>query len=249
VIRSPRVAVSLVPGEVVQNYDEESRLVVYLSAVAEIPRVAPAAFGRPRGRLYDVGLVENTARDETAVADARAVARVAAGDADALRELYDRHGRLVFSMAYRLTSDRQLAEECVQDVFVNLWRRASEYDSERAKVTTWLFVITRNRAIELARARSRRPDPHADVEIAGQAPDPADLLGAADEAQRVAEAIAALPQVQIEVLQLAYFDGLTHVEIAERLGLPLGTVKGRLRLALDRLRLLAERYELEVENR
>ena len=222
---------------------------VSLSAAAAIEREPAGPDGQPWGRLYDVRLVEDAARDETAVADARAVARVAAGDADALRELYDRHGRLVFSMAFRLTSDRQLAEECVQDVFVNLWRRASAYDPARAKVTTWLFVITRNRAIELARARARRPDPYADVEVAGESPDPADLLGAADEAQRVAEAMAALPQAQIDVLQLAYFDGLTHVEIAERLDLPLGTVKGRLRLALDRLRLLADRYELEVENR
>ena len=193
--------------------------------------------------------VEGTARDETAVADARAMERMAAGDQEALKELYERYGRLVFGMAYRVTSDHGLAEECTQDVFVNLWRRASEYDPGRAKVTTWLFVITRNRAIELGRARARSPDPQPDVELPGESPDPAELVGAADESQRVAEAMAELPSPQREVLQLAFFDGLTHVEIADRLGVPLGTVKGRLRLALDRLRLLADRYELEMERR
>jgi RNA polymerase sigma-70 factor (ECF subfamily) len=193
--------------------------------------------------------VEGRAGDETAVADALAVERIAAGDTDALRELYERYGRLVFGMSYRLTGDQQLSEECTQDVFVRLWRRASEYDPERAKVTTWLFVITRNRAIELGRARSRRPEPQAEVDVPGESPDPADLVGAADDAQRVAEAMAELPAPQLEVLQLAYFDGLTHVEIAERLGLPLGTVKGRTRLALERLRHLADRYELELESR
>lgn len=82
---------------------------------------------------------------------------------------------------------------------------------------------------------------------AGESPDPADLVGEADRAQRIAEAMAELPEPQLAVLRLAYFDGLTHVEISDRLGLPLGTVKGRLSLALTRLRGLAERHELEVE--
>lgn len=181
-------------------------------------------------------------------ADAVAVARVADGDTDALRELYDRYGRIVYGMTYRLTRDAQLAEEATQDTFVAVWRRAASFDPERAKLSTWLFVIARNRAIELVRARSRAPEPHESVEPAGQEPDPADLALLADDAERVAEALAELPESQLEVIRLAFFDGLSHGEIAELLGQPLGTVKSRIRLGLDRLRAQLELPEVEVES-
>jgi RNA polymerase sigma-70 factor (ECF subfamily) len=172
--------------------------------------------------------------------DATAVARVADGDKDALRELYDRYGRIVYGMAYRLTRDAQLAEEATQDTFVAVWRRAASFDPGRAKLSTWLFVIARNRAIELIRARTRTPEPQESVEPVGQEPDPADLATLADEAERIAEVLAELPENQLEVIQLAFFDGLSHGEIAERLGQPLGTVKSRIRLGLSRLRALLE---------
>ena len=180
-------------------------------------------------------------------ADAAAVARVADGDADALRQLYDRYGRIVYGMTYRLTKDAQLAEEATQDTFVTVWRRAGTYDPERAKLTTWLFVIARNRAIELVRARARRPEPHEDVEPSGEEADVAEQVALADDAELVARALAELPENQLEVIRLAYFDGLSHGEIAERLGQPLGTVKSRIRLALNRLRGLLELPELELE--
>jgi RNA polymerase sigma-70 factor, ECF subfamily len=180
-------------------------------------------------------------------ADAAAVARVANGDAEALRQLYDRHGRIVYGLTYRLTKDAQLAEEATQDTFVTLWRRAATYDPERAKVTTWLFVIARNRAIELVRSRMRAPEPHEDVEPAGEEADPAELVLLGDDAERIARAVAELPESQLEVIRLAYFDGLSHAEIAERLEQPLGTVKSRIRLGLDRLRALLELPHLEVE--
>jgi RNA polymerase sigma-70 factor, ECF subfamily len=179
--------------------------------------------------------------------DAAVVARVADGDAEALHQLYDRYGRIVYGMTYRLTKDAQLAEEATQDTFVTLWRRAAAYDPERAKLSTWLFVIARNRAIELVRARTRAPEPHEDVEPAGAEPDPADLAALADDAERIALALAELPESQFEVIRLAYFDGLSHGEIAERLDEPLGTVKSRIRLGLNRLRALLELPELEVE--
>lgn len=191
---------------------------------------------------------QSRATDESTIRDADAVERIAEGDADALRELYDRHGRLVYGLALGLLRDRPLAEECVQDVFVALWRQAGRYDRDQARVTTWLYTIARNRAIELLRRQSSRPgELHADIEPEGESPDPAELVGDADRAQRIAEAMAELPEAQLAVLRLAYFDGLTHAEISERLSLPLGTVKGRLRLALSRLRGLAERHELGVE--
>lgn len=188
--------------------------------------------------------------DDDARAGAAIMAAVARGSDEALRRLYDRYGRMVYAVSYRMTADAQLAEECTQDVFLRAWRRAGEYDPGRGKVSTWLFAIARNRSIELWRAGARR-SAHtqtlaAALQVDGRSPDdPAELASAADEAIRVAEALAELPREQLETIQLAYFEGLSHSEIAERLDLPLGTVKGRIRLALDRLRDLAGELRLE----
>jgi RNA polymerase sigma-70 factor (ECF subfamily) len=183
--------------------------------------------------------------------DGELVRRVAEGDAEALRELYRLYGTLVFGVAYRVLGDRQLAEDCTQNVFVALWRGARSYDPGRARVTTWLFTVTRNNAIDIVRRReARRADPLPEDEAAwaaGTEPDAAELTAAADTAERVAAALAELPPAQLEAVSLAYFDGLSHAEIAERLGVPLGTVKGRIRLGLDRLRELAPSYALESE--
>lgn len=181
--------------------------------------------------------------DERLAPDTAFARRVADGDAEALRILYERHGRLVYSFASRITTDPGLAEECTQDVFLTLWRKATDYDPERAKLTTWLLTITRNRAIELVRQRQRRPIAHPEIEPAGASPDTADLVAAADEAKLVAEAIGSLPEDQLEVVRLSYFDGLSHAEIARVIGIPLGTVKGRMRLALERLRPLVAKLE------
>ena len=117
--------------------------------------------------------MDEATHDDKAAVDAAAVARVASGDAVALRELYDRYGKVVYSFAYRLTHDATLSEECVQDVFVALWRRAADFDPTRAKLTTWLFVVARNRAIELGRQKNRRPELRDDLEPVGTSPDPA----------------------------------------------------------------------------
>ena len=109
-------------------------------------------------------------------------------------------------------------------------------------------MLFRSRAYDLARRRTARPvDPHEDVWTTDEAPDSADLAIAADHSVRVAEAMAELPETQREALALAYFDGLSHTEIAERLGIPIGTIKGRIRLALERMRTLAPKYALEPE--
>jgi RNA polymerase sigma-70 factor, ECF subfamily len=183
---------------------------------------------------------------EAADLDSALVRAVAEGDLEAFRALYDRYGRMVNAIAYRVVNDKQLAEECVQDVFVELWRSARRFDPTRARASTWLCAIARNRALDAVRSRGRRPVPQADVEPAGSSPDTAELVAAADQAVHVAEVMATLNPAQLEVVQLAYFDGLSHSEIATSLGLPMGTVKSRLRLALDRLRPLAEQLELEV---
>lgn len=176
-------------------------------------------------------------RATTSRLDLVALERLAAGDADALRGFYERYGSIVFGVAYRVLGDRQLAEECTQDAFLTLWREASRFDSGRARVSTWLYVVTRNRAIHLLRAREARPaTPVAEITSAGVSPDPAELVQERDSSRVVFEALAELPHPQLEVIRLAFFEGRAHSEIADQLGLPLGTVKGRIRLALDRLR-------------
>jgi RNA polymerase sigma-70 factor (ECF subfamily) len=164
--------------------------------------------------------------------DAGLVARLRARDADALRDAYGQHGAIVFGAALRVLGDHQLAEECTQDVFMTLWRTAETFEPGRARLSTWLYVVTRNRAIALDRRRRARPA----MPDAATAPDPAELAEEGDETRRVAEALADLPEEQLQVMTLAYFGSLTQEEIATRLGIPLGTVKSRARLALDRLR-------------
>jgi RNA polymerase sigma-70 factor (ECF subfamily) len=201
--------------------------------------------GDNRG-VTEIDMTESDPGDAAARLDSVLLTRIATGDGEAFRALYDRYGRMVHSVAFRILQDPQLSEECVQDVFVELWRSANRFDPARARPSTWLYAIARNRAIDALRRRARRPVPQADVEPAGSSPDTVDLVSAADEAIRVAEAMATLQPAQLEVVQLVYFDGLSHTEVAGKLGLPLGTVKSRLRLAVDRLRKLVEDLELEV---
>ncbi|HJU47764.1 MAG TPA: sigma-70 family RNA polymerase sigma factor [Gaiellaceae bacterium] len=180
--------------------------------------------------------------------DLELVRRIGEGDTNALRTLYERYGSILFGYSLRLLGDRQAAEECTQDVLLSVWRGARGYDPERAAVSSWMIAIARNRAIDAVRRRAARPaDPYAEVPEGSEAPDTAERVAADDTAARVAEALAELPEGQRDVVLLAYFQGLSHSEIAEQLRLPLGTVKGRMRLALDRLRTLAPRYALDVE--
>lgn len=182
--------------------------------------------------------------------DAHLLRHVAAGDTNALRALYDRYGPVLFGLSYKTLGDRQLAEDCVQEVFVTAWRSAGRYDPRRASVSTWLFAIARNKTVDALRRRSRRPaEPLPERWPDDEAPDAAEIVAAEDQGERIASALAELPQHQLEAVSLAYFEGLTQAEIAERLGVPLGTVKGRLRLALERLRALAPAYALETETR
>jgi RNA polymerase sigma-70 factor, ECF subfamily len=173
--------------------------------------------------------------------DAARLADVAAGDAGALGVLYDRHIRAVYSIALRVLRDESEAEEVVQDVFAQVWRQASRYDRTRGTVAAWLMTIARTRAIDRLRARRARPDSAAaslDMSTEPLAPsiDPGIVIDAERDAQRVRLALDTLPLVQRLALELAYFEGLTQSEIAERLEEPLGTVKTRIRLGLLKLR-------------
>jgi RNA polymerase sigma-70 factor (ECF subfamily) len=174
-------------------------------------------------------------------ADLDAIKRLAAGDADALALLYDRHSRLVYSLAFRVLGDTREAEEVVQDVFAQAWRQASRYDTSRGAVVAWLLMMTRSRAID--RVRSRRGLPPlapdgwkglAEMEDPSTGPEMATLTG--EQIARLRAALDQLPLAQRTTIELAFYEGLTHVEIAERLEQPLGTVKTRIRLGLLKLR-------------
>jgi RNA polymerase sigma-70 factor (ECF subfamily) len=163
--------------------------------------------------------------------------------AEALSELYDRYGRLVFGLALNSVGDHVTAEEITQDVFLRVWQRARQYRGDRGKVSTWLTSITRYRAIDHLRRRGSRPEGHSvawaavspGAEPTVDGPDRSTFL--AIERERVRAAIAELPEEQQQVLALAYFHGLSQSEIAQASNLPLGTVKTRTRLAMQKLRL------------
>ena len=172
--------------------------------------------------------------------DAELLRAAARRDPAALMALYDRYGRLAFGLAYRVLGDAGIAEEAVQDAFMLVWRRADTFDPGRGSgVRAWLLTIVHHKAIDLRRrhARATTMDDIADVaaDAALTASDAWSAVGERLERDRVRAAVAALPPEQRRAIELAYFDGLTHREIAERLGAPLGTVKGRMRLGLRKL--------------
>jgi len=215
-------------------------------AMAAVVTDLPARRARSHA-AYD-GHVERTSADarDAGDIDARLLVRMAAGDQAALGDLYGRYGRMLHAIAFRITGDAQAAEECTQDAFMAAWRTARTFDPGRAQPSTWLCAIARNRALDAVRGQSRRPTPQEEVQPTGTAPDTADVVADADAAVRVGEALARLPQEQLDVLQLGYFDGLSQSEIADRLALPLGTVKSRMRLALGRMRDVARDLGLEA---
>jgi RNA polymerase sigma-70 factor, ECF subfamily len=185
-------------------------------------------------------------RAEDARGDQEAVRRMAARDGDALAELYDRHARALYSFALHIVGENAEAEDVVQEVFSQAWAQAPRYEARRGAVVAWLLTMTRSRAIDRLRARRARPD----SEVAGESQlrdlidpsEPQDLgLLIREQVNRLRGALQGLPALQRVVVQMAYFEGLTQSEIAERLGEPLGTVKTRVRLALLKLReVLAE---------
>jgi RNA polymerase sigma-70 factor, ECF subfamily len=172
--------------------------------------------------------------------DSALVEHMMAGDESALAALYDRYSGMLFAMLLRILRDRHAAEEVLQDLFLQLWRNASSFDVSRGTLPAWLMVIGRNRAISRLRRRDSRETPE-DVEAwpANAVASPVDIEGEMQRAQLVEKlrtAMAALPAEQREAVELAYFEGMTQTEIAERTGSPLGTVKSRVRAALQSLR-------------
>jgi RNA polymerase sigma-70 factor (ECF subfamily) len=167
---------------------------------------------------------------------------IAGASGDALSQLYDRYAPTVFGLARRIVGQPDAAEEVVQDVFAQIWREAPRYAAERGSVGAWIVTVARARAIDRLRAMRARPDlgtaaetpEHRPLPFAGRSPEGAAI--SADEARRVRAALTSLPETQRQLVELAYYEGLTHQEIAQRTGAPLGTVKTRLRAALTSLR-------------
>lgn len=158
------------------------------------------------------------------------VARLAAGDAQALAEFYDRYAGLVNGLALRILRDAADAEDVVQEVFLQAWRQADRFDAQRGTPEAWLCTIARTRALDRLRRRaSRREDPPEAAPAHAETPRPVEALS-------VRAALAALSDGQRRALELAYFEGLTQTEIAARLDEPLGTIKTRIRTAMMRLR-------------
>src|SRR5215212_7369209 len=164
---------------------------------------------------------------------------VGGGDADAFAGLYERHCRLAYSVAHKLTGEKHSAEDLTQDAFLKVWRSADRYRPERGSVRTWVLSVVRNQSIDQLRAQATRSRMQEKVEASAPRYEPSEAFAQVwHEARlgRVREALDAVPHVQQQVLELAHFSDLTHKEIAERLGLPPGTVNGRIRLGLEKLR-------------
>ena len=182
----------------------------------------------------------SAASQESRQADQASLARVARGDQLAFAELYDRHARLVFSLALRILHERADAEDVVQEVFAQVWAQAGRYDASRGAVAAWMLMLTRSRAIDRLRARRARPETAAESETAENVADLSatqDLeLLSAEQVGRLQRALKDLPEAQRTALELAYYEGLTHAEVAQRLAEPLGTVKTRIRQAVIKLR-------------
>jgi RNA polymerase sigma-70 factor (ECF subfamily) len=178
------------------------------------------------------------------------IAALAGRDLDALAALYDRYARISYALAYRILGEAEAAEDVVHDGFISAWRGAASYRSERGNVRGWLLSIVHHRAVDVLRRKTTfRPAP---LEVAEQRPADDDT---AEEAARnvdhetVRAALEALPPAQRRTIELAYFGGYTHVELAEIMGVPLGTVKGRMRIGLQKLRRALEREAATTETR
>jgi RNA polymerase sigma-70 factor (ECF subfamily) len=209
-------------------------------------------FARRVDRRGSIGRLERVT-DLHRIDDDLLVARVAAGDEHALGALHDRHARLALAVASRLLRDSDAAHEVVQDAFLDLWRTAPDYDADRALVTTWLVRLVRLRAIDRIRrdgAQRRGAGAIAagldEAAHVSSADDVAGTVERSHEAARVRDALELLPVDQRTVVELAFLDGLTHAELAERLGLPVGTVKTRCFRGLARLAQLLDPAGTEV---
>ncbi len=161
------------------------------------------------------------------------------GEIAGLESLYDRYSRVAYSLAYRILNDRAAAEDTVQDAFLGIWRNAQRFDPQRGTLRNWILSIVHHRAISRLRGwggRGRRDIEISAVEHELELPDAWEQVSMELQRDAIRKALARLPPEQRQTIELAYFSGLTHVEISQRMGVPLGTVKGRMRIGLEKLR-------------
>ncbi|MEP7116240.1 MAG: sigma-70 family RNA polymerase sigma factor [Acidobacteriota bacterium] len=172
--------------------------------------------------------------------DRQCITRIAAGDQTGLADLYDRHATAVYSLALRIVKRPQDAEDVTQQVFTQAWRTAARYDHGRGVVAAWLLMMSRSRALDCLRRRTAARDSSSDDAVMAAIPDPGPsveyVVATKQQVTRAQTALDALPPEQREAVELAYYGGLTQSEIAERTSTPLGTVKSRVRSALQALR-------------
>jgi len=173
------------------------------------------------------------------LADPELVAQLAAGSQEALAELYDRYGRLAYSVALRVLGDPGRAEDVVQEAFLKIWHRAASFDARRGSLRTWLLASVRNRSIDYLRGRGAHERQELELQPAltavGQRSDPWREVSLSLERSAVREAMGNLPAEQRQAVELAYFAGYSQREIADMTRVPLSTIKGRMRLALEKL--------------
>ena len=186
-------------------------------------------------------------KDIHLLADEELMQHVSDGDPRAFETIYDRHGGAAFSLAYRITGNRAAAEDAVQEAFISIWRSRTRYEADRGSVRTWVLGIVHHRTIDTVRrnlVHDRRRTSAEGIEEQHEAQERTDVeVGRREEARTVRAALETLPGEQNRVIELAYFGGFTHSQIADMLDMPLGTVKGRMRLGLEKLRgKLAEEY-------
>jgi RNA polymerase sigma-70 factor (ECF subfamily) len=175
------------------------------------------------------------------LADEELMPLVSDRDPEAFEVLYDRHGGVAYSLAYRIVGDRAAAEEVTQEAFISVWRSGARFDATRGSVRSWLLSVVRNRAIDFLRSKAGRApklvfDDDSALEQRPAAERTEEEALRRETAGEVRGALGALPREQSQVIELAYFGGFSHSEIAEILGLPMGTVKGRMRLGLEKIR-------------
>lgn len=185
-----------------------------------------------------------------APSDEALVTAVATGNQRALAHLYDRHAAPLLGFAVRIIGDHQEAEAVILDSFTQVWRTAATFNAHRGSVISWLVTITRTRALDTVRRRTRRAvhearatAADADATDGTDDADPLDVVTQVERARAVGAALQSLPPVQREAIALAFFRGLSHTEIARLKGLPLGTVKSRIRQAMERLRVVLGRLD------
>ena len=182
-------------------------------------------------------------------ADEDLMSLVEGGDAQAFGMLYDRHSRAAYSLAYRMMSEKHSAEDLMQEAMVKVWRSAGSYRAERGSVRTWILSIVHNHGIDQLRALASRRRMQEKVEAEAPHAQPSEAFAQSwrnAQREQVRAAMSALPPEQLKILELAYVSGSTHVEISEMLELPLGTVKGRMRLGLKKLRAFFDSRDMAV---